>query len=70
MAFNPSPSVAAARDFAAKFQKHQVIILSINKAQGTMQMDTYGTTKAFCDQAKDLGDVAWDALQRHWGELP
>ena len=61
MAFNPSPKVAAARDFAKKFGKEQVIIFSINTA-GQLEYASYGETKALCSEAKKLGDIAFESI--------
>lgn len=62
MAFNPSPKVAAARDFAKQFGKEQVIILSFDG--DTLETATYGETKGLCNEAKKLGDVAFDAIMK------
>lgn len=61
MAFNPSPKVAAARDFARKFGKEQVVILSINKT-GELEYASYGETKSLCSEAKKLGNIAFDSI--------
>lgn len=62
--WNPAPTVCAARDFGNKFARQQVIILSIDLIKGTLQMDSYGQTKRLCDEAKKLGDVAYEAVMQ------
>ncbi len=45
MAWNPSPKVADCREIARKWGgKHQVIVLAIDCAAGTLEMATYGHT--------------------------
>ena len=63
MAWNPSPKVADCRDIARKWKgKDQVIILAIDRKSGTLEMATYGETKALCADAKRMGDAAYDAV--------
>jgi len=62
MAWNPSPKVAAARDIARKFKKQQAIVLLIDTEQGTLELASYGETKALCAEAKRLGDAAYGAV--------
>lgn len=64
MAWNPSPTVAAARDFGKKFRKQQVIILSLDLVNNTLQMDSYGETVKLCDDAKELGEWAYESVMR------
>ena len=68
MAFNPSPEIAAARNFAHRFCKEQVIIVGIDRLLGTLAVYTYGQNKALCDDAKIVGDAvyaaAYKALER------
>ena len=65
MAWNPSPKVAAARDFANKFEKQQVIILAIDK-DGQLDYASYGETKHLCDTAKIIADIAFDAIMDYY----
>jgi hypothetical protein len=65
MAFNPSPKVAMARDYANKFSKKQVIILAIDDNE-TLEYASYGTTKLYCHNAEILADIAYDALMEYW----
>ena len=60
MAFNPSPEVAAARDFGKKFGADQVVILFRLK-DGRLGYASYGETRALCDRAREWADVAMDA---------
>lgn len=62
MAWNPSPEVAVARDAAKKLGDEQVIILRINRTKGTVGFVSYGETRALCDDAKLLGEVAYQAM--------
>lgn len=62
MAWNPSPEVAAARDFGEKFGDTQVIILRINRVKGTIGYTSWGKTRQLCDDAKRLADVAYGAV--------
>lgn len=64
MAWNPSPEVAAARDFGKKFGADQVIILYRNTKTDQQCYASYGATKALCDATKHLADVAYDAILR------
>ena len=60
MAWNPSPKVAAARDFGEKFKAKQVIVLFVTEDK--MGVVSYGRTRALCNDAKRLGDRVYDAL--------
>lgn len=63
MAWNPSPEVQVARDAAKKLgDADQIIIVYLNYKNNTMGSVTYGRTKAMCDDAKKLGDVAYQAI--------
>ena len=64
MAFNPSPMVKIARDFAKKFGKKQVIIIFIGEEQAGFA--SYGENKSLCDDAKRLGDEALEAVLNNW----
>lgn len=64
MSFNPAPQVAMARDFAKKFRKEQVVILSIDGDK--LEYASYGRNKPLCDEAKKLGDVAFDAIMEYF----
>lgn len=62
MAWNPSPTVAAARDFGRKFGRQQVIIISIDNHKGIMEATTYGQTMSLCAETRVLGDIAYKAV--------
>lgn len=67
MAWNPSPKVADCREIARKWgNKHQVIILAVDRKAGTLQLVTYGETKALCADAKRLGDLAYSAIEDNY----
>jgi len=57
MAWNPSPEVAAARDFAKKFGWGRVVIMYETK--GKFGYTSYGTTKALCSSARRIADWLW-----------
>ena len=65
MAWNPSPKVAEARDFGEKFDKKMVIILSIDK-YNDLEYASYGKTKGLCGIAKNIADVAYDAIMDYF----
>lgn len=48
--------IKTAKEFANKFEKDQVIILSWDKATGTTWVTTYGKTKEDCIQAAKGGN--------------
>ncbi|TSA08023.1 MAG: hypothetical protein D4R73_09205 [Deltaproteobacteria bacterium] len=60
MAFNPSPQVAAARDYAEKFKYDQVIIIGI--IGDAVGYASYGKTEALCTKAKRIADQIFKAL--------
>ena len=62
MAWNPSPKVAAARDYGQKFGADQVIIIAIDNRRETIEAISYGETKRLCAETKGLADVAYKAV--------
>lgn len=63
MAWNPSPKVADCREIARKWgNKDQVIVLAVDRKAGTLEMATYGETKALCSEARRLGNAAYAAV--------
>lgn len=64
MAWNPTPEVAAARDFGKKFNADKVVIVYTTKG-GKMGFASYGETKALCADAKFLGDALFKAAYDH-----
>ena len=67
MAWNPSPKVSDCRTIARKWKRDRVIILALDDR--TMEMASYGETKRLCDDAKKLGDVAYDAIMRYLEDM-
>jgi hypothetical protein len=63
MAWNPSPEVAAARDFGKKFDADQVIIVYMKHKTRQMGSVTYGRTMELCRDTKPLGDIAYQAVR-------
>jgi len=67
MAFNPSPKVAAARDFANKFDKKMVIIFSVNDDL-SIEYASYGANKNLCSTAKTIGDFLFKKVEEEYFE--
>ena len=64
MAWNPSPKVAAARDYGMKFGKDMVIIIATDgREPPTLEAVTYGADVQLCRCAQVLGDTAYQAIQ-------
>jgi hypothetical protein len=55
MPFNPSPQVAAARDFAKKFGANRVVI-NFTLPDGRYGYASYGATEKLCSEAKKIAD--------------
>lgn len=68
MAFNPSPKVVDCRDIARKWNKPQIIILAVDPIAGTLEYASYGESKAHCDEAKRLADVAYQSIMDKYEE--
>jgi len=62
MSWNPSPEVAAARDYGKKFNKDKVIILGIDELKGTFEIISYGKTKEKCSEAKKIADDLYNLV--------
>ena len=62
MSWNPSPQVAAARDYANKFGGKQVIILTVFQS-GQVGYASFGKTRKLCDDARDLANVVMAELE-------
>lgn len=60
MAWNPSLKVADARDLGKKHNKTTVIIFMIDEE--TLEYVSWGKDRLHCDWAKELADIAYDAL--------
>jgi hypothetical protein len=67
MAFNKSPKVKSAREFAKKFSKQQVIILSIDRNH-RIEYASYGESSYLCQTAKMVADIALDAIVNHFNK--
>lgn len=68
MAWNPSPEMAMAREFAAKHGREIVIVVSIDEA-GMVRTQSYGKTKAICEgAAKRIGDAVHACVLESGGE--
>lgn len=64
MALNPSTKVADARAIAQKWDKHQVIIIALDRRLGTIEYASFGRTERQCNEAKELADEAFHAIQK------
>jgi len=68
MAWNPKPKVADCRELARRWgNKDEIIVLAIDEAYGTIEMVTYGRTRALRAKAKELGDAAFEAVVQRYG---
>ncbi len=56
MAWNPSPDVAALREFAAKFNRPIVVTLSIEPDGQRFHVTTFGKTQKLCKLAASFGE--------------
>lgn len=61
MAWNPTPEVAATRDFGEKFGADRVIVI-YTTPQGKLGYASWGETRALCANTKRLAEVAYDAV--------
>lgn len=68
MSWNPSPKVAAARDYGMKFGKQQVIILALGLTPDgqnvAFEVISYGQTRELCATAGRLAGKIKDAIER------
>ena len=62
MAWNPTPEVAMARDYAKKFKQTKVIILSVDEDKQKYGVTSYGETKQKCSEAKIIADAIWELV--------
>lgn len=62
MPWIPPAKVAEARAFARRYNKQMVIVLAINTQGRTLEVVTYGENVQLCEVAKQLGDIAYDAV--------
>lgn len=58
MAWNPSPEVAVARDFAQKVGANRVVIMW-DTPDGKMGYASYGKNRGLCDSAKRIAEWLW-----------
>lgn len=59
MVWNPSPEVAAARDFGKKFGQKMVIIYHFDDL-GIMGYASWGENRKLCDRARAIADAMWN----------
>ena len=69
MTWNPQPEVAAARDFARKFDANRVVIL-YTQEYGNIGCASYGNTKALCTETKSRADKAYEAFYDTFKDEP
>ena len=67
MAFNPSPKVAVARDFAKRFGKTHVIIIALDGE--TLEYASYGRNQRECAEAERFADACYETLMARLAEL-
>jgi hypothetical protein len=69
MAWKPSPKVADCRDIARKWKARQVVILAVSESATGLQLEyaSYGENRQLCDQARHIGDKAYDAAYKVLG---
>jgi hypothetical protein len=60
-AWNPSPKVAAARDFGRKHRCDRVVILFTTR-DGQVGYASWGHNQIVCAETKELADKAYDAF--------
>ena len=65
MAWNPSPKVVVAREYAKKFKQKMVIIIAIDD-DNRLSYASYGRDKSLCDNAKQIADVFFDYLEEQY----
>ncbi len=62
MAWNPSPQVAAARDYGTKFGCKQVIVYFVQD-DGRVGYASWGKTRELCASAKVIADNVFDMVE-------
>ena len=62
MAWNPSPEVAAARDFGKRFGATRVVIF-YTLPDGRVGYASYGKTRALCTSAYHLAETTFSAFE-------
>ncbi len=63
MAFNPSPKVAAARDYGRKYGKDVVVIVSFDENFGRYEIVSWGKNRELCQNGKIIGDELEKAVK-------
>jgi hypothetical protein len=63
MAWNPSPDIAALRDFSKRFDKPVVVAFSINADRESFTITTYGRDKKLCKLAGAFGARIAEAIK-------
>lgn len=67
MAWNPSPEVAVARDFAAKFGADRVIIF-YTTPDGKYGYASYGQNRELCGATRKAADAVHDHMGRAFAD--
>jgi hypothetical protein len=68
MAFNPSPKVAAARDFGNQFGADIVFIVHINTITEKIGYASWGQTPKLCAVAKGYAESAYHLIANEESE--
>lgn len=63
MAWNPSPKVAAARDYGRKFDKEVVLIIAFPADFSRYEIVSYGKTRELCAAADMVGCLLENAIR-------
>lgn len=63
MAWNPTPEVAALRDFGKKFDRPVVVTISLDPNGKSFHLTTYGKTRSLCKVAGSFGDRIVEGIQ-------
>jgi len=61
--WNPSPEIAAAREYDKKFDRPVVVVFSLEKCGNRFSVTTYGRSKALCTLAAEFGDQIAQAVK-------
>ena len=62
MAWNPTPEVAALRDFGAKFDRPVVVTFALHPNGDEFSIISYGKTRKLCKLAASFGKQIADAI--------
>ena len=61
--------IKAAEEIAKKFEKQEVIVLSVDRPHNKVHITTYGINKDYCKNAEITGDFLAEILQLNDSKL-